>query len=631
MANRVLVPRAWLGVVGLMVVLLPARAWGQLKVGEVRFEGNRSYSTAALRKVTRVEDRSWLGLLKPRFNYLVAGRDAAFLKAFYHNRGYLQAQVEQRTERVSERELAVTFVIREGPLTTLADVYFEGNDDVGPQRLLNLIDRRRASRLRPNTGEPMNASAIQDAANVILSHYREEGYYFAQVRPVIGARDSTTGTAPVRFRIREGPKVRVSRVTIDGARNTKDFVITREITLDPGDLLTEPERRKSQRRLHATGIFRTVNVTVGEISPDSTQAVVQVTVSERPRRYVGLGAGFARDENAQVDLRLRAAGEWGHRNLFGTGRAIALSAAGDFQVITDWQPIQQEISLRYVEPWFWGSRTPLTALFALRPQQYDVYQVQELAVELGLRREFTPRTVGWLNFSYRLVSTEFAVENVSDQKALRGITGEIQRDSRDTFVSPSRGSLTRLRTRNYGWILGGPDYDRFTWEWARYRATGRRTIFASRIKVGMASPRGGTKDIPVFDRFFAGGASTVRGYDERTLGPVRATTDTVSGARRFDPVGGRILALLNLEFRRPRVAGPLGTHLFLDAGNVWSRLKDVDGRIAFSAGIGVFLDTPVGPIRFDYAWRLNRSPAERDLPGYRLPASNWHLTILHAF
>jgi outer membrane protein assembly complex protein YaeT len=643
MADRVLSPgRRALGWTGLALIVLlaaPSAVRAQLAVDAVLFEGNQAFTDKELRKVTRVENMGALRALfawtpffgKPRFNYLVAARDVTFLQAFYRNRGYLQARVEQRTRQLSETELAVTYIITEGLRTTLSDVIFSGNETYGDQRLQSQLDENREAGLRPNLGDPVSGSAIQAATLEIVNLYRAEGHYFARVRPSIGARDSTTGSSAVTFTIREGPIVRVEDVDVDGNRHTKRYIITREVTLDPGDLLTEPDRMESQRRLFGTGIFRTVNVMVGEISPDSTRARVRVTVTERPRRYIGLGAGFAHEEEAQVDVRFRGNGQWGHRNLYGTGRAIEFTAAGDFQVITAWQPIQQELSLRYIEPWFFGARTPLTASFSLRPQQYDIYEVQEFAVELGLRREFTRHTVGWLNFSYRLVDTkQVPIEDLSVKEALRGISGQIERDSRDLFISPSHGSLTRLRTQHYGGILGGPDYDRFSIEWARYRTSGRRTVMATRLKLGIASPRGGTGQIPIFDRFFAGGNNTVRGYNERELGPVVETTDE-EGATRFEPVGGRVLFLANLEFRRPRVAGPFGTKLFVDIGNVWSRGSDVDGRLAYSAGIGVFLDTPLGPLWFDYGWRLNRSAVERDTPGYRLSPGRLHFGVLHAF
>ena len=643
MANRVLSSPGsrlrWTGIALVVLLAVPSVASAQLAVDAVLFEGNRAFTDKELRKVTRVEDSgilrklfAWTPLFgKPRFNYLVAARDVTFLQAFYRNRGYLQARVEQRTRQLAETKLAVTYIISEGLRTTLSDVTFIGNETYSDQRLLSQFDESRAARLRPNQGDPVSGSAIQAAALQIVNLYRTEGHYFARVRPSITPRDSTTGSSAVTFAIREGPIVRVVDVDVAGNRSTKRHIITREVTLDPGDLLTEPDRMESQRRLFGTGIFRTVNVTIGEISPDSTRARVQVIVTERPKRYVSLGAGFAREEEAQVDVRFRGNGQWGHRNLYGTGRAIEFTTAGDFQVITGWKPIQQELSLRYLEPWFFGARTPLTASFSLRPQQYDIYEVQEFAVELGLRREYTRQTVGWLNFSYRLVDTkQVPIEDLSVKEALRGISGQIERDSRDLFISPSHGSLSRLRTQHYGGILGGPDYDRFSFEWARYRTSGRRTVVATRLKLGIASPRGGTGQIPIFDRFFAGGNNTVRGYSERELGPVIETADE-GGATRFEPVGGRVLFLANLEFRRPRVAGPLGTKLFLDIGNVWSRGSDVDGRLAYSAGVGVFIDTPLGPVWFDYGWRLNRSAVERDTPGYRLSAGRLHFGVLHAF
>lgn len=630
MADRILRKSSLFTLAAVGIFLFPQVAEAQRKVVNITFEGNSAFTDSELMALTQVGDRGFFGLgARPRFNVLVLGRDVTYLKAFYRNRGYLQCRVEDDTESTGENGLIVHFAIHEGPLTTLGDLIFSGNELFHDDELAGMVSRLRGIRLRG--GDPINESAIQAGAEEIFRRYRSRGHYFATVQPAIGVRDTSSGTAPVHYRIYEGPVVRVSDLTVEGHRSTKKFVITREVTLDIGDLVTEEARRESQRRLYSTGLFRTVGVTVGEVSEDSTSAIILVTVNEMPKHYLGTGLGVAGDQQEQIDLRLHTSAEWGHRNVYGTGRSVELSASADFQVITAWKQIRRELSLRYLEPWFWSSRTPLTAMIALRPRSYDVYQVQEVATEIGLSRDFTARSRVWLNFSYRLVNTEVPIEAFTRSDALRGFNGTMERDSRDNIVSPTRGSLTMLQLSSYGGLLGGPTYSIASAQWSRYELTGSRTVVATRMRVGVAVPTGDTDEVPIFDRFFAGGASSVRGYEERQLGPVSTFYDTTSGRIIYQPRGGEALALFNLEIRRPRYFGPFGLLFFLDAGNIWAKPREMNLKLAFSAGVGVFLDTPIGPVRLDYGWRLNRSPIERAIDDYRLDPGHLHFSVLYAF
>ncbi|MCK4772092.1 MAG: BamA/TamA family outer membrane protein, partial [Candidatus Latescibacteria bacterium] len=627
------------GLLALFIVgtlLLPGRAQAQRKVDDVIFEGNEAFSSSRLKSIVRVDNASIMGVIrvKATFNYLVMARDVTYLRAFYRNRGYLQCTVEEHTESVGEDGLIVHFTIHEGPLTVLQRFGFEGNEFLSGEQLRDTLERLRGVRLRE--GDPINEAAIQAGAAAVLRHYRDSGHYFARVIPTVGRRDSTSGAAPIIYLIQEGPLVRVSDVRVEGTRTSKEFVVTREVTLGPGDLLTEEERRESQRRLYATGLFRTVSVTVGEVAPDSTSAVMLVTVNERPRRYVGTGFGLAGDREQQINLRLRTSAQWGHRNVYGTGRAVELSGNFDFRVVTAWEPVQSELGLRYLEPWFWGSRTPLTAYFGLRPQSYESYDVTELAAEIGLSKEFTPRFRSWINFSFRRVVTEekIPLKAFTNRENLRGFNAAIERDGRDNILSPSRGSYLRVGLNGYGMLgLGGPHYRVFTLNWSRYKLTGLRTILAGRIRLGLANPGGNMDEVPIFDRFFTGGASSIRGYNERQLGPVNTFVDTISGETTYRPRGGQALALLNIEMRRPGHFGPFGLILFIDAGNVWETVGEM-GRnpdLAFSAGLGLFLDTPIGPVQIGYGWRLNLSPTEKKYADYQLKPGRLYLTVQYAF
>lgn len=641
MASRILTGRRTICILVGLVLISPVAVKGQRKVNEVIFHGNVAFGHSELDKMVRVDKASLLGVFSQRaiFNYLIMSRDITYLRAFYRNRGYLQCMVEERTESVDDDGLIVHFTIREGFLTVLQKFDFEGNEHLSDDELRGAVGNLKDLRL--SEGDPVNEAAIQAGAVEVLKRYQEQGFYFANVIPSVGVRDSTSGAAPIIYRIREGPIVRVSNVEVEGNRDCKRFVITREVTLDPGDLLIEEERRESQRRLYSTGIFRTVSVTVGEVSPDSTSAVILVTVNERPRRYVGAGFGLAGDEQEQIDLRVRTSAQWGHRNVFGTGRAIELSGNSDFRVITAWESVQSELGVRYLEPWFWSSRMPLNVYFGLRPQSFESYKVREFAAEFGLSREFSLQSKGWINFTFRRITTEekIPLQYFSTRENLRGFNSMFERDSRDNILSPVSGSLLRIRFDSYGMLgLGGPNYSVTTFNWSRYHLAGSRTIMATRVRLGFARAGKNIDEVPIFDRFFAGGSSSVRGYEERQLGPVyevleTTTPDSTTIEKHFMPKGGQIMALFNLELRRPGYLGPLGLVIFLDAGNVWATVEDMskDVDLAFSAGLGLFVDTPIGPIQVGYGWRLNLSLVEKKNPDYRLRSGDLYITVLHAF
>ncbi len=619
-----------LGLASAGLVLIQNDIHAQRKVTDVTISGNEAYSTKQLEKMTRVGTRSFPPVVgrRPRFNVLVLRRDIAYLRAFYHDQGYLQCQVSADTEPIGENEMRVRFTIREGPLTTLAGIRFTGHTLFTAERLTSFIRRQRVGHVR--VGEPVSEGAVRAGADEIIREYRDQGHFFTSVRPRVGARDTLTGSVPLTYAITEGSPVQVAAVQIEGTRSTKNFVVNREVLLDPGDTLTEEARRESQRRLYTTGLFRSVAVTVGDVTPDSTGATVLVTVNELPRRYIGTGIGVAGDSEEQIDMRLHTSAQWGHRNLYGTGRAIELSASADLQVITAWDLLQRELGLRYVEPWFWGSRTPLTAFFSLRPRSYTSYTVQEAAAEIGVSHEFNRRTRGYLNFAYRIVDTEVPIEAITSKDELRGFNAMIERDSRDNILSPTGGSLTRLTVSGYGGPLGGgATYGVGMFSWSRYMPTGQRAVMATRIRLGAALPAAG-EEVPIFDRFFLGGATSVRGYRERQLGPVNVSAGS-GGGQVFQTRGGQAMALFNIELRRPRHIGPFGIIFFLDAGNVWEDITRVNSKLAVSSGLGTFIDTPFGPVRFGYGWRLNSTNEESAHAAYRLPRSTWHMSVQYAF
>jgi outer membrane protein insertion porin family len=197
----------------------------------------------------------------------------------------------------------------------------------------------------------------------------------------------------------------------------------------------------------------------------------------------------------------------------------------------------------------------------------------------------------------------------------RRLSFALERDTRPNLFVPTSGARTRVDLEFTGGPLGGADdFYSTDFSWARYQTVSSASVFASRIRFGWKNVHSGGASIPTDERFYLGGANSIRGYAEDGVGP----TDSSGSA-----IGGRVVTLMNFELRTP-VHGPWWFTTFADLGNNWARFHDIRfDRLLFSIGVGLQYIAPVGPIRLDYARRVVH-------PGH--PQSDrLHLSILFSF
>jgi outer membrane protein insertion porin family len=202
------------------------------------------------------------------------------------------------------------------------------------------------------------------------------------------------------------------------------------------------------------------------------------------------------------------------------------------------------------------------------------------------------------------------------------------RNTKNNFFNPTNGALTDLSvafSHSIGETPAGDadikQYLTLVSSWQRYQPLGFRisrgmgeVTLATRIKGGLIHEFGATKDIPISDLFFAGGATSVRGYQEQLLGPAVTNPDGV----KTRALGGKVLYLMNAELRVPLI-WLIMTELFVDAGNVWSEISDFQPtQIKFTTGAGIVILTPVGPIRFDYGLKLQPEPSDPGRDAFHL-------------
>jgi len=548
-------------------------------------------------------------------------RDRKAVLALYATRGYLNAETTVAVTRDEKTDRAIVSVdVREGGRTVWGGITTEGDD-------LFISGRTYRWMKELKRGDPADPRKLQRVLALCQGTYADYGHPYARFAAQWDI-DSTAAvaedTANVHIVVDPGPEARFGQVQVTGNTFTREPVIRRELAFRPGDPYSRKKIFESQNNIYRTGLFTFTRL---ELSADSTAKEAPrrdpdftVRVVERKPAYLDLATGAGQDR--QQDLTWDYSLEWGNRNWLGTGRHWALQAKSGLIVVTDWRVLYNRFVARYTEPWILGLRLPTTVQFAYEPgvrSAVQPYRIERLEGELGFQTRVGETKRAWLTFVYenvRIFGIDRPIEEILREKGItirRKVVFAVEKDSRPNVFVPTAGSLTRLDAEYAGGFLGGDvDFYKVVGSWARYQTTGS-SVLASRFQFGLVKAHSGAAQVPTIDRFYTGGANSIRGYPENRVGPM------IDGT----PEGAGVLALANVELRTPAIWRFWFT-VFGDAGNAWSRFRDFSGKeILVSTGIGLQYVSPVGPLRLDYAKRISH-------PGH--PASDrLHLAILFAF
>jgi outer membrane protein insertion porin family len=599
----------------------------------------------------------------------------AALVARYHRSGFARVRIDQEME---ERERPagrtetgqwrlVRLVVTEGPRTTVGTVQVTG------QRALHESDVRGRIQLQP--GMPFVEPLLAADRDAIAAVYLDRGFARVRVdaRPTI---DSADGRVNIVFTIVEGEQVVVDRVLIVGNRRTSTETIERALTIAPGKPLGVAEVLESQRRLRALGLFSRVTLTdVGE--PGEARRDLVVTVEEAPPTTIGYGAGVEAGQYLRQDVvdgpaeyRVELAGrgffEVGRRNLWGSNRSVNLFTRVSLRPTTVPEEAsagnqfgfnEYRVLATFREPSVFGTRADgrITGYFEQAVRSSFNFVRRGVQVELAQRLRERLSLVGAYSLSeVRLFDERIApvdrpdIDRLFPQVRLSKFSVASRRDTRDDVLDPTRGMVigvdgdlaARAIGSQVGFIKGFGEV--FTY---RLAPKLRRSVFAAGARLGLA--RGFTRtavrvnedgdevigpdgqpiidevsDLPASERFFAGGDTTVRGFARDALGDV-GTLDP-----NGFPTGGNALLILNAELRTP-VWRELGSVVFVDAGNVFRRASELDlGALRVSAGFGVRYKSPIGPVRVDIGFKLDR---REQFEGQLEPRYVVHFSIGQAF
>jgi len=620
----------------LIGICAAAPAWGKSRtvyVNRIEIGGNHNISTAELKKQMRTREPSFLSILRrPRFSRAYLDRDLAHLEAFYHTAGYSDATVSlERLEYNADRRFVDIYIkVVEGAPTRIESLTFSKGS------LLSDHDLRKGLLL--TEGRPYNASLLATDIYTIKTKYFRRGYLAVAIRDSVQVQGRAVH---IGFDIEPGTRIRIRNVEITGNERVRTSVIAKEFTFHSGDVCTLDKLTESRQNLFETGLFTVVDISPVNLDPLERTVDLRVRVRERKPSYVEAGFGVGNIVGS------RLTGEWGTRNLFGTGRTLRARTEYSYDIFAgeriDFSKLQFEniyyrYDLVFQQRRLFGTKLILGLdTFLERDATVANISIRTVGGSISAFRRIHERTEIRTGLSLEDIRrAAFGAPEVNSSSHI--LSSSISRDQRDFVLNPHRGWYRTVRTEVGGGALGGRnDFYTVSFTLQQYEPLGRSTTLAWRARVGYGNSFGRSLSVPIENRYFLGGSNSVRGYNENALGPQERDE---SG--RIVTTGGEFLLLGNLELRVPL---PLLSRwkfsgaLFLDSGNVWSGISAVSARdfrvtanranvtvndYRYSVGLGIRYNTPVGPVRFDYGLPIKRDNLTAD-------GGRFHVTLGQIF
>ena len=571
----------------------------RFKIRGVFFEGNKSYPPKRLMKVVKTR-WAWMfnsGALKDE----VLAEDIERLKSFYQREGYADVKVSYTLSRdAKKRAIYVNVKIEEGKKYLVGDVKIDGFSAVSEKDI-------RAKLTDCASGKVFSQDALKNDVANIQSAYFDRGYIFAGVNNVTSVNPDT-GKVDILYTITENNVAYVDKIKVRGNIKTKDVVIRRELRIHPGDKFDGEKLRRSKERLQNLGFFEEVSYdTEGGEGTDKRDLVVEVKESKTGSFSFGGGystidsfMGFAEIEQKNFDWR-----NWPY--FTGDGQNLRLRA----KIGT----ISDEYMVSWTDPWIFDY--PLAFGFDAFRRRHDRdtdigygYNETRTGGDLRFNKELTEYLNGVVMYRYEVIQISdiptTATQDFQKEAGRNAISSTmfgLTFDRRDSVFNPTKGYLLGASFEVAGGPLGGDkDFRRFIGNGSKFFPLFNGSVIELTGRVGIASPYGKSSEIPIYERFFAGGGDSIRGYEERKVGPFDPLTN--------DPLGGNSLALGTIEYTYP-IFSFFKLAAFMDTGNVWSTADELgSGGFKTAAGFGVRVKTPMGPVKVDYGIPFNKQPGE---------------------
>ncbi len=565
-------------------------------VSRIHFEGNVHFKEGLLRKKMKTKGKTLISLFDKsgRLDETQLQQDLDSIREWYQDHGYIDVDVKDvRKERSKNGPIIITIVINEGPQYHVGKLIITGQAVASADKIRALVKMKEGSVYSPKQ--------LRDDAKALADAYGSGGY----VDVVISPEGTPAGAAviDVHYKIEEGSRSFVQRVNIVGNTRTKDKVIRREVLVAPGDVFNTVRVETTKKRLENLGYFSKV-----ETYPDDTDIAgrkdLTIMVEEKRTGSLSFGGGFSTIDQLVGFVELT-------QGNFDITNWPGLTGGGQkFRMRLQYGSLRKDFILALTEPYFLDRRLSLSGQLFFNEADYLSSEYNQrnygFAIEartpLSRLSQYMYTTVG-----YRLQNVDiFDVSSTASPQiqAAEGSTVEsevytsVVFDRRDSPILTRHGQSVRFAPYVAGGFLGGDvQIYGLDLEGSQYFLFPGDLILLINGEVATVDTWGSGSDVPIFERLYLGGSNNLRGFPFREVGP-----RDVNG----EPLGGNTMARATVELTFPIIEKARGA-IFYDTGFVnggaWSFGFD---HIASDVGVGLRLDLPIGPLRIDYGYPLQR-------------------------
>jgi outer membrane protein insertion porin family len=558
----------------------------------VQFDGNTVFSSRRLRGVVESDNKNWiLFLSKRKLDRQKLERDMAAVQNLYGDHGYFDARVTgvDTVPTAKGDRVDLVFHIVEGPQYTTANVAIEGNKLFDNATLLPVFQLE--------AGTTFSLAGMKADIETIQEYYGSHGYAEAHVTPRIQKLQGNQ--LNVTYSITEGGQFKVGKINIQGNVDTRQEVIRRELAIEPGQDYNTIKIRRSLQRVRNLDYFEENGgvdfmPVSSELGPDYKD--LNISVREKKTGSLQFGAGFSSTDSivGMIEVTQRNFDITNWPSFTGGGQRFRLTLRAGTE--------RKDFLLSFTEPYFLDQRLSLGFDLFWTEKTYlsDYFDQRDVGATINLRRPIGENMD--LRLSYTLQQVEIydidplasaAIKAEEGEFLQSRITGAVVFDNRDNIQLPTRGHKISLETSISGEVLGG-DVDDYivTLSGQKHWKLPWNTVFSVEGALSVVDTLGDDDRVPIFDRRFLGGATNLRGWDYREVGPRDANNE---------PLGGGTSAYLTAEYNFPIVRKVRGV-VFADAGFVNAESWDFSSSgLAADAGLGIRFRLPVlGPIKLDY-------------------------------
>jgi len=562
-------------------------------VKQVRFEGNAHFSEKVLRKQMKTRGRSPIYFVDKtgRLDEVQLEQDMDKLREFYQDHGYIDVEIKTpRRERTEKGPMIITIPIVEGPQYHVQKLTISGHQNTTEDRIRKLLKMKEGSVYSPKQ--------LRDDAKAVADAYGSGGYVDLVVLP----EGAPAGPAliDVHYKIEEGARSFVNRIDIEGNTRTKDKVIRREVLVAPGDVFNTVRVDLTKKRLDNLGYFAKV-----ETYPEETDIPgrkdLTILVQEKRTGSLSFGGGFSTVDKLVGFAELTQ----GNFDLFNWP---SFTGGGQkFRLRVQYGTQRKDFILTITEPYFLDRRLALTGQAFYTEANYlsNEYNQRNYGFMVELRKPLNSYTYATLGYTFQDVDIFNVSASASDFiQSQAGSTLEskiftsIVFDSRDnpllsrhgrriTFSPFIAGSFLGGDIRVYGMDLEGSQYFHLPWD----------TILLINGEIATVSHYSYGSGVPIYERLYLGGSNNLRGFPFREVGPQDSNGE---------PLGGQSMARTTIEWTFPIIEKARGA-VFYDTGFVnTSSWAFGFNHIASDIGVGIRLDLPIGPLRLDYGYPIQR-------------------------